>query len=382
MSELWQEFKRFFKQADILLLILCCIASLYGVLLISSATKSYGSGSYVAVQLASIALGIGVFVVLSLIDLEIITRQWKWLILFNIVFLLLLFLFGVEGDTGNRSWIRFSFLPVGIQPAEVTKIIFVILLAKQITARREKNINSISSVAQLGIHLLFMVGLILAVSSDMGVALIYVFIFICMMFASGLKIRWFVIAAIILAVLTPIGWRYLLRDDQRDRIMIVFDPSIDPNNTGVGWQAAQSKIAIGAGQLTGMGLYNGTQIQYNDYLPAKHTDFIFSVAGEELGFVGCAAIILLEVLIITRCIYVGIKSKDSTSTLVCIGFAGMLIFQTFENIGMCLGLTPVIGITLPFFSYGGTSIITLFAAMGIVSGVKMHPLPPWRKNRL
>ena len=114
MSELWQEFKRFFKQADILLLILCCIASLYGVLLISSATKSYGSGSYVAVQLASIALGIGVFVVLSLIDLEIITRQWKWLILFNIVFLLLLFLFGVEGDTGNRSWIRFSFLPVGI----------------------------------------------------------------------------------------------------------------------------------------------------------------------------------------------------------------------------------------------------------------------------
>ena len=382
MSELWQEFKRFFKQADILLLILCCIASLYGVLLISSATKSYGSGSYVAVQLASIALGIGVFVVLSLIDLEIITRQWKWLILFNIVFLLLLFLFGVEGDTGNRSWIRFSFLPVGIQPAEVTKIIFVILLAKQITARREKNINSISSVAQLGIHLLFMVGLILAVSSDMGVALIYVFIFICMMFASGLKIRWFVIAAIILAVLTPIGWRYLLRDDQRDRIMIVFDPSIDPNNTSVGWQAAQSKIAIGAGQLTGMGLYNGTQIQYNDYLPAKHTDFIFSVAGEELGFVGCAAIILLEVLIITRCIYVGIKSKDSTSTLVCIGFAGMLIFQTFENIGMCLGLTPVIGITLPFFSYGGTSIITLFAAMGIVSGVKMHPLPPWRKNRL
>lgn len=382
MSELWQEFKRFFKQADILLLILCCMASLYGVLLISSATKSYGAGSYVAVQLASIALGIGVFVILSLIDLEIITRQWKWLILFNIVFLLLLLLFGVEGDTGNRSWIRFSFLPVGIQPAEVTKIIFVILLAKQITVRRQKNINSISSVAQLGIHLLFMVGLILAVSSDMGVALIYVFIFICMMFASGLKIRWFVIAAVILAILTPIGWKYLLRSDQRDRIMIVFDPSIDPNNTGVGWQAAQSKIAIGAGKLTGMGLYNGTQIQYNDYLPAKHTDFIFSVAGEELGFIGCAAIVLLEVLIIIRCIYIGVKSKDSTSTLVCIGFAGMLIFQTFENIGMCLGLTPVIGITLPFFSYGGTSIITVFAAMGIVSSVKMHPLPPWRKNRL
>lgn len=382
MSVLWQEFKRFFKQADIFLLVVCCLASGFGLILIASATKSFGTNIYVIIQGVSIIIGVIAYVILSLIDLEIITRQWKWLLLFNILFLLSLFIFGVEGDTGNKSWIRLSFIPVGIQPAEVTKIIFVILLAKQISSRRSKGLSSIPSMAMMALHLALMVALILAVSSDLGVALIYVFIFIIMLFTSGVKLRWFVIAGILIAVISPFILDNILRADQRDRIMIIFDQSIDPDNLGVGWQAAQSKIAIGAGQLTGMGLFNGTQIQYNDYLPAKHTDFIFAVAAEELGLIGCSVIIIFELVIIARCIYIGVKSMDFTSTMVCMGFAGMLIFQAFENIGMSLGLTPIIGITLPFFSYGGTSIITMFAAMGIVSSIKMHPLPPWRKERV
>ncbi|MGI5970335.1 MAG: FtsW/RodA/SpoVE family cell cycle protein [Oscillospiraceae bacterium] len=382
MKEIMRELKDFFRQADLLLLLLCCLASIYGLILISSAVRSFGNTSdFILVQSVAIILGIGVYIGLSLIDIELITRQWKWLLLFNILFIMSLTVFGVTGDTGNRSWIRFGFIPGGVQPAEVVKITFVVLLAKQLSHNSEKGVSRISSVLSLALHLVFMVGLIVAVSSDLGVALIYVFIFLCMLFAAGVRLHWFVIAGVLVYLIWPYIWDNLLRSDQRDRIMIVFDPSIDPDNIGVGWQAAQSKIAIGAGRIFGMGLYKGTQIQYNDYLPAKHTDFIFAVAGEELGLIGCSVIVLLLSAIIIRCIWVGLKSKDSTSTLICIGFAGMLVFQTFENIGMCLGLTPIIGLTLPFFSYGGTSIITLFAAMGLVSSVKMHPLPPWRKYR-
>ena len=140
------------------------------------------------------------------------------------------------------------------------------------------------------------------------------------------------------------------------------------------WQANQSKIAIASGKLFGQGLFNGAQTQ-SGAVPQQHTDFIFSVAGEELGLIGCLIIILLLILIICRCIYVGIKANDTQNGLICIGIAAMLIFQTFENIGMCIGLTPVIGLTLPFFSYGGSSILTLYAAMGIVSGIKMRPKP-------
>ena len=123
-----------------------------------------------------------------------------------------------------------------------------------------------------------------------------------------------------------------------------------------------------------MGLFGGEKTQVGG-IPQQHTDFIFSVAGEELGFIGCTLIIVIIALIIIRCINIGMKSSYRLGSLVCFGCAAMLIFQTLENIGMCIGLTPVIGLTLPFFSYGGSSIITLFAAMGIVSGVKMRPQP-------
>ena len=380
-KEIKQEFKLFFKRGDILLLILCCLASLYGVVLIASATKSYGATSFLAVQIFSLFLGIVLFIVVSMTDVEVFTSRSNWLILFNILFILALLIFGEAGDSGNRSWILFPLIGIGVQPAEVVKVFFIIVLAKQISDYQQTNLNSVKHIALLVLHLAVMVGLILFVSSDLGVALIYVFAFIVMLYTGGIKLRWVLIAVAIGVIAGPLIWNNLLRDDQRNRIMIIFDPSIDPNNVGVGWQAWRSKIAVGSGQITGMGLFKGTQVQYSDYLPAKHTDFIFSVAGEELGLIGCVAIILLLTAIILRCIYIGYKSRNSMYTLLCMGIAGMLIFQTYENIGMCLGVTPVIGITLPFFSYGGTSIVTLFFAMGLISSVKMHPAPDWyRKN--
>ena len=166
----------------------------------------------------------------------------------------------------------------------------------------------------------------------------------------------------------------LLTETQRNRILAPYDPSIDPTGLGVLWQTNQSKMALASGQIFGSGLYHGTQTQ-DGSIPYQHTDFIFAVAGEELGMVGCLAIIILLTAIIVRCVRIGLRSQSSLGALVCIGIAAMLAFQTLENIGMCIGVAPVIGLTLPFFSYGGSSIVTIFAAMGIVSGIKMRPKP-------
>ena len=150
--------------------------------------------------------------------------------------------------------------------------------------------------------------------------------------------------------------------------------SIDPLGQGIRWQLNQSRLALASGQLTGTGLFNGRQTQ-SGALPERQTDFIFAVIGEELGLIACVIVILLLLAIIVRCIYIGVKSQNYMSMLVCFGVAGWLIFQTFENIAMTIGLAPIIGVTLPFISYGGSSIIALFAAMGLVSGIKYRPKP-------
>ena len=148
-----------------------------------------------------------------------------------------------------------------------------------------------------------------------------------------------------------------------------------------GWHQGRSIIAFGSGGWFGQGLFHGTQTQSDsNSLPARHTDFIFSVAGEELGYIGCIAIIVLLVAIILRCLVVARQAKTPMGALICVGFAAMLGFQMLENIGMCIFVMPVIGLTLPFFSYGGSSLLTVFAAMGIVSGVKMRSLPEWLRD--
>ena len=164
------------------------------------------------------------------------------------------------------------------------------------------------------------------------------------------------------------------------RFRVVFDHSFDPD--GAGWQQIHGLRALGSGGLFGQGLFHGiqTQSQASASLPYRNTDFIFCACGEELGMVGCLLIILLELAIVYRCLQTVRVAKSSADALICVGFATMLIFQTVENIGMCLFVMPVIGLTLPFFSYGGSSIVTLFAAMGIVSGVRNRTLPDWLRK--
>ena len=375
--------KRFFGQADLLLLALCCAAALFGILLIASATNYTGSPRYVIVQSVALVLGIALYTFFSFVDVEEASAKWKWIFAFNIVFILLLLTpLGVDPSQsgGNRAWLSIPGFPMDIQPAEIIKVTFIILLARQLSYYQEHDLSSVRSVAFYGGHFLLMVGLLFVVSSDAGSCLVYVAIFVFMTFAAGVKLRWFVLSGIGVVGAFMLAWyQDWIPSYMRQRIEVILNHDLYP--TTIGWHQNRSLIAFGSGGWFGQGLFNGTQTQSSSgSLPARHTDFIFSVAGEELGYLGCIVIIALLLAIIIRCMVVARRAKTPMGMLICVGFAGMLAFQTLENIGMCIFVMPVIGLTLPFFSYGGSSLITVFAAMGIVSGVKMRSLPEWLRD--
>ena len=369
------QLRDFVHRADMFLFTMSVICALYGIVVIASATKSYenGSAQFVIVQTLALVLGMMLFIAMTVIDVDIFAQHWTWLYGLSALLLLSLIPFGAVSDTGNNGWLRF--FGIGIQPTEIVKLALIIGLAKQLAYLKDyKNLNSVTSVAQIVGHFILMFGLILVTAQDLGSALVYFFIFAVMLFVAGVKIYWFIMGAAAIACMVPIFWTYFLEDYQRNRILAPYDSSIDPDNTGINWQQNQSKIALASGQLTGTGLGDGTQSQSNA-IPGKHTDFIFAVIGEELGLIGACLVLLLLMIIVVRCIQVGLRSGSTMSMLVCFGVAATVVFQTFENVGMCIGIAPVVGITLPFFSYGGSSLFSMFAAMGLVSGIKYRPKP-------
>jgi len=374
---------RFFRDADIFLLVLCLLSSIYGIILINTIAKNFNPGNNeVLVQVGAMIIGLVLFVLFSYIDIDIIADKSRFLFLFSVLMITTLLIWGYGGDEvfGRRAWLRF--LGIGIQPAEITKVPFIIIIARMIVSFREqKTLNSVMSVFQILVVFVIIFSFVLFISEDMGTALVYFGIFVIMLFAGGIKLRWLAIGAAVITALTPLIWDNFLSVKQRDRILAPFAPElVDPDRTGVLWQTDRSVEAIATGGFLGQGLGNGRMTQTPRHIPAQHTDFILSAAGEELGFVGCMFILALLVTIIIRCVYVGVKSNNPLGMLVCIGVAGMIMTQMIMNIGMALGIMPVIGITLPFFSYGGSSIVTCLAAMGIVSGVKMRPKPVRFRN--
>ena len=363
----------FLRKADMLLLSLCIAASVFGILMVSSASAHFASSRFVLLQVVAVLLGIAIYVLLTLFDIDILAEQTRILFLFNIFFIGTLFFWGVQGNTGNRSWLEFSWLPFNVQPAEICKITFIIINAKLMSTYRTR-ISEPRVVILLLAHLLATVLVILAASDDMGVALIYVFVFLIMAYTAGVSKFWFLSGLGVIAVAAPVLWFVILRQDQKNRILALFDPAIDPAGEGVLWQTNLSLRSIRNGGITGMGLFHGalTQAGVN---PQQHNDFIFSAVVEELGIIGAVLLLLLLFAIIARCIYVGVKSGNYMKKTLCIGIAAMLLFQITVNVGMCLGLLPVVGLTLPFISYGGSSIVATFFAVGIVSGVHMRPSP-------
>ena len=369
--------------ADLILLVLCCTASLYGIAMIFSATRYNEDNRKVLVQTAALLIGIVVYFAISMIDLELLMKRWKWIAAFNAGFILLLLTpFGREQD-GNRAWLKFPFLPVSIGPAEVVKITFIILLAWQFQwlLEEKRDLKSFSSAFMAAGHAFGMAGLYFIVSRDMGNAMMFVLIFVVMAFVSGFALRWFVLLGAAGTIGGIAVWTLdLLPSYMKNRFLVLFDHSYDVQNQG--YQQTRSLLTIGGGGFWGQGYLHGTQTQAGTgSIPARHTDLIFAVIGEELGFVGATLAILILVAIIIRVVIVGRRSGSMFHTCVCVGIASMLAFQMIINIGMCLFIMPVIGLTLPFFSYGGSSIVTLFAAMGFVSGIKMRTVVRRRPGR-
>lgn len=381
VNGLFLKLKRFFSQADLLLLALCGAAALFGILLIASATNYTESPRYVLVQSVAFVLGLGLYIFFSFVDVEDISEKWKWIFGFNVFFILLLLTPLGLSEGGNRAWLSIPGFPMDIQPAEIVKITFIILLAKQLAYYKERDLSALRSVAFYGGHFLFMLALLFLVSGDAGSCLVYVCIFIFMTFAAGVSLKWFALGGTAMVGGFLLAWRQgWLPGYMQRRIEVILDHSLYPLNEG--WHQNRSLVAFGSGDWFGQGLFNGTQTQQasKSSLPARHTDFIFSVAGEELGYIGCIVIIALLVAIIVRCLVVARNAKTPMGSLICVGVSAMLAFQMIENIGMCIFVMPVIGLTLPFFSYGGSSLLTMFAAMGIVSGVKMRSLPDWLRD--
>lgn len=357
----------YIRNTDLYLLLLALCCSGYSLALVYSTTYADGTRTQFYVQLWAIVLGVGCFIVVSLIDMEDLARYWKWLYLANVLLQLLLLTPLGQSAGGNHSWLRWGVL--GLQPAELGKVLFICTFAAHIARARDELAHAL---LPLGLHLVALAALIVYTSDDVGMVLAYFAIAAVMLFAAGLSLKWFAGGLVLLIAAVPFVWQ-LLKSYQINRILVLFDPSIDP---AISWHTRQSKIALGAGQLTGRGFLAGNQVQYG-MLPESHTDFIFSAAGEEFGFVGCVAILALLGLLILRLLYVTYTGASPFSSLIAAGIAGMFLFQTFENIYMCLGLFPVVGLTLPLFSYGGSSVVTMYLALGLAAGVRMREKPSW-----
>ena len=373
MRRLLQKIWTVFRKGDLILLLLCLVASAFGCLCIASATNHRGFTHYVLIQGAAIALGVICYVAVSAIDLDFVSEHRFVLVVFNLFLLALLIPFGVDFDSGNKSWLDLPGVPVSIQPAEICKITFVLIMAS-VMASHQQRISSWKSVLAIVFHTVLLVGTNIAISKDAGVSLIFVFIFIGMAFAGGVSLLWFLGGAGFLVAAAPLIWTKVMTNRQRLRILVLFDPSIDPMGLDERYHSMRSLRSLTGGGLMGQGPFNGNRTQIGA-LPAQHTDYIFSAIGEEMGYVGCIVVLLLLLAIVVRVIQVGTRSQNYLRRMVCFGAAAALIFQICSNVGMCIGVTPVIGLTLPFISYGGSSIVSLYAMLGLVSGVYARPAP-------
>jgi len=390
LSWITDSLREFRARGDKLLLALCLILSGFGVALVYSATRFTNSNRSAIVQVIGILLGTVAYILLSSVDFELFTQKgWKLLLPFSVLFILSTrTLWGVEYN-GNRSWLQIPHFPTTIQPAEVSKVFFILLLAYLFCRLRERGISKPSSILLTAGYTLFMCAVIAVASDDFGMALIYGLIFVVMAWAAGVKLRWFVLAFTVIAVAAVLLWPYLAQDVHFRRIAVVIDhltgnpETIYEQTKSIGWQQTRSILAIGSGGLTGQGYLKGLQTQslYRTSLPARMDDEIFAVCGEELGLLGCLTLLLLLAAIIIRCVWVAHQASSYQSALVAMGMAGMLAAQVCINVGMCLYVFPVVGITLPFVSAGGTSLITMFAAMGVISSIKTRSLPSWLRDR-
>ncbi len=360
--------KNFIKGTDLITVFLCTALSVLGTVAVSSATFSADAGTYISrdtrVMVLAFVLGIVAAFIISVIDYDIILKLWPLIGIAGIGLMLSLFAIGVSPD-GRSDAISWLALPgkLYFQPSEIVKIGFIVTFAFHLS-KVKNDISSLKTVLFLCVHAMIPIVLVVA-TGDMGSALIFGLMFIGMMLVSGIHWLYFPAGGLLIAAASPVIWLKVFDNIQRNRILALFNPEAYPTEI---YQQNQALKAIQNGGFTGMGLYKG-ELTQSTLLPEKQNDMIFSAICEEFGFIGALLLLSLFLLLAIRIVAVGKRAKNFAAEMMCYGVAFMLIAQAVINIGMCTRLLPVIGITLPFISAGGSSTVCVYLAIGLVLSI-------------
>ena len=367
MGRIWDKIADYMRECDKALLFLSLFTGCYGCVAVLSATRAEGGNRQFFMQAFCLFLGFWAVVLISQLDYKRIARFWPVVAALVLVPVILTFFIGyAPGNTDDKAWLSLG--GISFQPSELLKIGFSITFALHLSRVRPE-INKLRNVALLCVHGGIPVVLI-HVQGDDGTALVFGFMFLAMMFAAGLNIWYWITAFGSAVVAAPLAYFFLLNDDQRSRILSVFNMGSDP--LGADYQQAQGKAALANGGFFGQGLFRGSLTQTKNGIPEGHNDFIFTCIGEELGMLGCMAVVILLFAICMRILRISRSTSDDLGKLICVGIFAMFAAQSIINLGMCLSLLPVIGVTLPLFSAGGSSLVCLFMGLGVVMSVHMH----------
>ena len=355
------------KAVDYFLIIIVALIGSISVVSIYS-TESGNFSFYTKNHLTRFLVFFSMFLVLSFVRVSVWYRQAYFFYILGILLLLLVIFFGISAS-GSKRWINFFIM--NLQPSELMKIAIIVCFARYYHRIQSSDIQSYKYLLQPIILLLIPCYLVIT-QPDLGTAILIAGSGLAIIWLAGLNLKYFVYSGLILLVSLPFVISFL-KPYQKSRILTFFNPDRDP--LGAGYQIIQSKIAIGSGGLLGKGFLQGTQ-SYLEFLPEKHTDFIFTLFSEEFGFVGSMVLILLYALLIYRIIRIGFSSRSFFAKLYCFGFASGLFLYIFVNIAMVLGLLPIVGAPLPIMSYGGSSMLSIMLGLSIVMSCKIYSRDP------
>lgn len=364
MKEFSVSLKDRLKQLDFIIIFCGLGMNLMSLLTLYGAKEVWGT-RFFTVQLIASLLGIGCMLVLAYLDYDaIISKMTIPIFAVSILLMAAVLLFGVDNGMGNKNWIRIPGVPFTLQPSEFVKITFIITFSRHIN-RVKDNINHIKNVIMLAIHAGIIMGLVL-MTGDLGSTLVFMAIMAMMLFCGGLSVWYFIGAFALIAALSPLLWSHM-KLYQQERIIYGFSPELDPQDAG--YQPLLSRSAISAGGLFGAGMFGGSVFKP---LPQKESDFIFAVLCEKFGFIGGAIYIILMTVMVIRLLILARRARKDYGALICVGVCTLFVAQTLENIGMCLAMLPVVGITLPFCSYGGSSMLAVYIYLGFVMSISSH----------
>ena len=355
--------KRELKNMEWTILIVAIILSIIGLVALFSATGESDYDEFKK-QLIWIGVSLVAMVIVMLIDYELLVKVSP--VFYGIFIILLIAVLFTKPINGASSWFNIGFF--SFQPGEFAKVFVILFLAYVISKIQMKYKEELNNPVKLLIIFatLAVPVLLIIKQPDYGTAIAFFVATALILFTSGIDKRYIIIAIALVVVLVPLLYLFVLPEHAKTRIEIFLNPESDPR--GAGYNIIQSKLAIGAGGLTGMGLLKGNQTQLG-FLHPKTTDFIFSVIGEEMGFIVASLVIMLYVILITKSLYVAKTAKDDVGSMIAAGISGIFLFHMLENIGMVMGLLPITGVPLLFVSYGGSSLITSFICVGILLNI-------------